>query len=236
VSPLRLVVLLSAAVAALAAAGRLWLSALTPGAAPLIIRVEPDRSLWDRAAAIRVAPKLSQLLAPPPQAAAVRHKGRPVARNHVRAASAVRVSYQPASAPIVQYANRTIPPPRPQRPVSHSPKPTPRTHAPTPAPASKPTPAPVPTPTPAPATVPISQPVAATAPASEPQPATVTTASPPETTTAPPPAPVGAPAPEPVASTPPPVTTPVVDPPLETRPGHGYGDPNHVHTGPPGQS
>jgi hypothetical protein len=35
------------------------------------------------------------------------------------------------------------------------------------------------------------------------------------------------------------VTTPVTTPQQpggDTRPGNGYGDPNHVHTGPPGHS
>jgi hypothetical protein len=32
-----------------------------------------------------------------------------------------------------------------------------------------------------------------------------------------------------------PITAPpIADPPPEMRPGHGYGDRNHIHTGPPG--
>jgi len=32
----------------------------------------------------------------------------------------------------------------------------------------------------------------------------------------------------------PPVVTPPEPPPADTRPGNGWGDKNHVHTGPPG--
>jgi hypothetical protein len=34
----------------------------------------------------------------------------------------------------------------------------------------------------------------------------------------------------------PPTTTPTPTPPVESRPGNGYSDSNHEHTGPPGQT
>src|SRR5690348_14504533 len=85
------------------------------------------------------------------------------------------------------------------------PKPKPVTKRPTPAPTPVPTPAPAPTPTPAP-TPPATTPV-------------VTAASPPVDTT------------PPTAPPPPPTTTPDDN----SKPGNGYGDKNHDHTGPPGQ-
>src|SRR5437762_125477 len=100
VSSLRVVVLLSAAAAALAAAGRLWLSALRPAAAQIFVaQVEPDRSVWDRSASIRAAPRLSELLPPAHHAPRVRHVLHPAVRHHVHPAPAVRVSYRPATAP-----------------------------------------------------------------------------------------------------------------------------------------
>jgi len=86
-----------------------------------------------------------------------------------------------------------------------APKPKPVT-PPTPAPA--PAPAPTPAPTPAPAAAPA--PPAATP---------VVTVTPPPTATTP-------------AAPPPPPTTPPDD---NSKPGNGYGDTNHDHTGPPGQ-
>jgi hypothetical protein len=75
-----------------------------------------------------------------------------------------------------------------------------------------------------PAPTPITTPVATPGPTASPAPSTrEPAASVPPTTTTPTP---------PVAPPPPPVTTPPVD----SRPGHGYGDDNHEHTGPPGQS
>jgi hypothetical protein len=88
--------------------------------------------------------------------------------------------------------------------------------------------------------------------------------APPPTRPKPPPAPKPRPAPKPAPAAPPPAPTPpappvavapappepaappLVPPPAEpaatppndgsTRPGNGYGDPNHEHTGPPGQA
>jgi hypothetical protein len=49
-----------------------------------------------------------------------------------------------------------------------------------------------------------------------------------------PPTPLPGPASQP-ASLPGPASLPAPSTPASTRPGHGYGDKNHVHTGPPGQ-
>jgi hypothetical protein len=48
----------------------------------------------------------------------------------------------------------------------------------------------------------------------------------------PPPPPSPPPKPPPPSPPPPPPSPP--PPPTNTRPGHGYGDGNHIHTGPPG--
>jgi hypothetical protein len=89
-----------------------------------------------------------------------------------------------------------------------TPKPRPKPEPePTPAPAPAPTPAPVPAPEPTPTPTPTPTPEAPTVPAT------------------PEPTPTPAPAPEPPA-----------EEPQDTRPGWGNGDPNHVHTGPPGQN
>jgi len=79
--------------------------------------------------------------------------------------------------------------------------------APTPTPVPTPAPTPTPTPTPAPATPVVAAPV-------------VTATQPPTETT-------------PAAPPPPPPTTTPDD---NSRPGNGYGDENHDHTGPPGQN
>ena len=57
---------------------------------------------------------------------------------------------------------------------------------------------------------------------------------PPSSTPSPPPTPPPPPPPPPPTTTPTP--PPALLPPVDTRPGHGYGDKNHVHTGPPGRS
>jgi len=80
-----------------------------------------------------------------------------------------------------------------------------------PVPAPTPTPSPPPTPTPTPATTTPTPPVAAA-------PVVTTTAQPTETT--------------PTTTPPPPTTTPDDN----SKPGNGYGDQNHDHTGPPGQN
>jgi hypothetical protein len=102
---------------------------------------------------------------------------------------------------------RVTPVVRPVTPAApSSPKPKPVvTPVPTPAPVPIPTPAPTPPPTPTPA-----PPVAAP----------VVTITPPPAETTP---------------TAPPPTTPTTTPDDNSRPGNGYGDTNHDHTGPPGQ-
>jgi hypothetical protein len=216
VSPLRLIVLLAAAGASLAAAGRLWFSALTPRTATPNAQLEPNRIVWDSPARIRVAPDLKDLLQP--QAAPTR---RHVPAKRVRAQKGKSAVH----AATTQYASLTKPAARPAH-TAPAPRPGPK-------PVTKPVPAPVPTPTPTP-TPPVvtppaptppatTQPVAAPVdrePASSPPPATPPPATPPPPVTQPP-------------VTQPPVT-PAAEPP-ETRPGHGYGDQNHVHTGPPGK-
>lgn len=68
-----------------------------------------------------------------------------------------------------------------------------------------------------------------TKPAQRPSPPLPPPPSPPPPNTPPPSPP---PPPPPPPSSPPPAA---LTPPLPTRPGHGYGDKNHLHTGPPGQ-
>jgi outer membrane biosynthesis protein TonB len=75
-------------------------------------------------------------------------------------------------------------------------------------------PAPTPAPTPAPAPVPAPTPTPAPAP---PVATPVVTVTPPTTVTTPT------------------VTTPTTTPDDNSKPGNGYGDDNHDHTGPPGQ-
>jgi hypothetical protein len=66
--------------------------------------------------------------------------------------------------------------------------------------------------------------------------------SPPPPPPSPPPPPPSPPPPSPPTAPPPPTSPPPPPPPppsppptsTDTRPGHGYGDPNHQHTGPPG--
>jgi hypothetical protein len=95
--------------------------------------------------------------------------------------------------------------------VRHVTTPAPSKPKPTPVVPPTPTPAPTPTPTPAPAPpAPVVTPVAVA-------PTTTTTT----TTTQTPPSPP-----------PPPTTTPDDN----SKPGNGYGDTNHDHTGPPGQN
>jgi hypothetical protein len=210
VSPLRLIVLLAAAGASLAAAGRLWFSALTPRTATPNAQLEPNRIVWDSPARIRVAPDLKELLQPQTQ---------PVRRHTPAKRARARKAQHGVHAATTQYASLTTPPA--QRPgPAHRPSPAPKPPVTKPKPVPAPEPTPTPTPTPVPPVVtppPPTQPVAAPVerePASSPPPATPPPATPPPVT--------------------PPPVTPAVEPP-ETRPGHGYGDQNHVHTGPPGK-
>jgi hypothetical protein len=102
---------------------------------------------------------------------------------------------------------------------------------PTPVPAPPPKPAPGPKAPPAPPKSP--GPPTPPAPTPTPGPATPPTPTPP----APPPAPSSPPTPPPASTPePPPPTPPTPTPAPDTRPGNGYGDTNHTHTGPPGQA
>src|SRR5690242_10554326 len=101
VSPLRLIVLLAAAGASLAAAGRLWFSALTPRTASPNAQLEPNRIVWDSPARIRVAPDLKELLRPQT----------PPARRHTPAKRArARKGEHGVHAATTQYASLTTPP------------------------------------------------------------------------------------------------------------------------------
>jgi hypothetical protein len=110
------------------------------------------------------------------------------------------------------------------------------TPSPTPRPRPKPAPTPPPKPPPKPRPKPSPSPGATPAPA--PPPATPPAASPPST-----PGPAPAPSPPPPTPAPPAPPTPATPPTVattnqpgstSTRPGNGYGDRNHTHTGPPG--
>ena len=118
----------------------------------------------------------------------------------------------------------------PKTPVHRAPPQTPR---PAPAPpAPKPKPKPAPQPQPAPAPTPPAVPPPAVPPPAVPPPAV--------------PAPPAPPAPPVVVTPTPPAPPPPASAPAEpaaasagdgsTRPGNGWGDPNHEHTGPPGQA
>jgi hypothetical protein len=140
-----------------------------------------------------------------------------------------------ASAPLPT-APRAAQPSAPAKHATPTPvKVTPRAKpAPKPRPKPKPAPAPAPVPTPAPTPQPTP---AATAPASQP-PAAATPAPPAVTPVhGPTPAPTPAPTPTPAQPTPsqPTPSTPSSTPPASdsSRPGWGWGDKNHDHTGPP---
>jgi outer membrane biosynthesis protein TonB len=130
---------------------------------------------------------------------------------------------------------------RPKTRIARSPRPTyvvPRTvvthvvptmtttprasHTPTPKPTPKPKPKPVPTPVPTPAPTPPTPPAPPSEPPAEPTPM-----------------PAAPPSPAPAPAAPNPVPTDGDDDDQgqgsgDTRPGNGWGDRNHEHTGPPG--
>jgi hypothetical protein len=120
---------------------------------------------------------------------------------------APHVAAKPAAVPVAPKVTPAV------RHVTPAPPTKPKPVVP-PAPAPTPTPSPTPTPTPTPAPTPAPTPPVAAAPV-------VTTTTPPTETTPTTPAP------------PPPPTTPPDD---NSKPGNGYGDQNHDHTGPPGQN
>jgi hypothetical protein len=128
--------------------------------------------------------------------------------------------------PAVQHVHHTA---KPKPAATAQPKPKPKPPA---KPAPKPTPAPTPTPTPTPTPAPAPTPAApAPAPTPAAAPTTPTTTETP-VVTAPPPATTPPSTPTTPATPPPVEATPAAD----TRPGWGKGDPNHSHTGPPGQN
>jgi hypothetical protein len=120
----------------------------------------------------------------------------------------------------------------PRPPTHRSPRPT--THR-SPRPASPPSPTPAPDPVAPTAPTVVAAPASLEAPGSSeqahqtrPKPQPSPGGNPPSTT----PPPTTPPPTTPSPSTEPPPTTST----SETRPGNGYGDRNHEHTGPPGQS
>jgi len=201
VTPLRFVVVLAAA-GSVAAAGRLWVSALTPERPAFVAQAEPSRIVDERPLRIVAAPSVLEAVR-----AEQRRQTRSRARaTHVRPETGNRatVSFHPSTP-----RSSTSQPGSPQ--ASGAPKPVP-------APPKRQPPAPTPTPKP-PATPPSAPPTTPPAP-------------PPAPPSAPPAPPVTFEAPPPAA--PPPVTPGPTPPTQPARPGHGYGDTNHVHTGPPG--
>jgi hypothetical protein len=243
-----------AASASLAGAGRLWFSALKSDrvvesppalhAPPLVTPTAPEPPLVVHAKPVApVAPKPVVKHVTP----RVTHKAKPSVRGHVGGVSIV------VDIGTAENHTETQEPVTPTKPIVVTPLPThtgghgkakPTTRPkhvkpvkPVTPPVAKPTP-PVTTPTP-----PVATP---TPPVATPTPP-VTTPTPPVAAPTPP---VSTPAPPavtpPAASTPtPPVVStpspPVVNTPQEntssdSRPGNGFGDKNHTHTGPPGQN
>src|SRR5439155_10229813 len=123
---------------------------------------------------------------------------------------------------------------RPQAVAVSVPRSVSRTRSPAPSPQTPPRPSRSPEPSPVPAPTP--KPTPKPTPTPAPTPAPPTPAPAPTPTPAPTPAPAPAPTPPVVASVTPPVTPPPPPPPdqSQTKPGHGYGDKNHDHSGPPG--
>ncbi|HEX3227083.1 MAG TPA: hypothetical protein VHQ89_13385 [Gaiellaceae bacterium] len=221
-----------AASASLAGAGRLWFSALKSDrvvesppalhAPPLVTPTAPEPPLVVHAAPVAPpAPKPVVKHVTP----RVTHKAKPSVRGHVGGVSIV------VDIGTAENHTETQEPVTPTKPIVVTPLPThtgghgkaPTTRPkhvkpvkPVTPPVAKPTP-PVTTPTP---------PVAApTPPVSTPAPPAVT---PPAASTPTPP----------VVSTPSPpvVNTPQENTSSDSRPGNGWGDKNHDHTGPPGQN
>jgi hypothetical protein len=243
----RLVRLLAVALATgcFVVTGELWSSALNPS--PTIVFPTPvqppprllpgDLSRHGPPAIVRLKPVPTY---PLPHATAQRHgHGKPAARHggttHRRgrtfvvaqqqtAAAAPAPAREPSPQPAPASAPAPAPPPKPapKPPSPPTPPPAPPTPAPTPPPAPAPTPSP-PSPAPAP---PQSQPSVEAAPPVQTPPPVTTPAAPPPA--APPPTSTPVPPTPPTPPTPPPTS--------DTRPGHGYGDENHQHTGPPGQT
>jgi hypothetical protein len=238
VAPRRFAVLLVAA-GSVAAAGRLWVSALTPEERTFVTQVEPRRATDDRPLVVVAAPDvLRSAVVAPRRAGHALHQRARVRATPVQRASAwqsaparTTISFRPAAPSRVRPTHRAAPSSPPSK--GHSPAP-----APSPKPVPKPGPAPVPTPVPTPV-----PPAPAPPTPAPPTPAPPTQAPPTQAppTQAPPVVSTAQPPPITVDSQPPPapVTEPVTGlaaPVVSTRPGHGYGDANHDHTGPPGHA
>jgi hypothetical protein len=239
-----------AASASLAGAGRLWFSALKSDrvvepppalrAPPLVTPAAPEPPLVVHAQP--VAPP-----APKPVVKAIRphvtHKAKPTVKGHVGGISIV------VDIGTAESHTETQEPVTPTKPIVVTPLPAhtgghgkakPKHVKPvkpvTTPPVAKPTP-PVTTPTPAPPVATPAPPVATPVPPVTPPPSNPT---PPVTTPTPPAVtpPAASTPPPPVVSTPAPpvVNAPQQDTPSDTRPGNGWGDKNHTHTGPPGQA
>jgi hypothetical protein len=236
-----------AASASLAGAGRLWFSALKSDrvvesppalhAPPLVTPTAPEPPLVVHAAPVAPpAPKPVVKHVTP----RVTHKAKPSVRGHVGGVSIV------VDIGTAENHTETQEPVTPTKPIVVTPLPThtgghgkakPTTRPkhvkpvkPVTPPVAKPTPPvttptpPVATPTP-PVTTPTPPVAAPTPPVSTPAPPAVT---PPAASTPTPP----------VVSTPSPpvVNTPQENTSSDSRPGNGWGDKNHDHTGPPGQN
>jgi hypothetical protein len=218
-APLRLVVVLAAA-GSVAAAGRLWVSALTPERPAFVAQAEPSRIVDERPLRVEAAPGVVEAA----QARFHSHTPRRSTVTHAQPQTGgpATVSFRPSAPRASAPQPASAPAPGTPKPVPAPPKRRP------PAPGPKPPPTTPPTTPPAPPVPPTSPPAPPTAP---PAPPTTPPTTPPSATPAPP-VTFEAPPPEPPAAPPP---APGVSPPAQTtRPGHGYGDTNHVHTGPPG--
>jgi hypothetical protein len=241
-----------AASASLAGAGRLWFSALKSDrivdsppalhAPPLVTPSAPEPPLVVHA----------QPVAPPAPKAVVKHvqphvthkTSRPTVSAHgvggVAIIADIGTAETHTETPPVVPAKPIVVTPLPQQPSGHGKAPKPKKKPAKPSEPSKPvTPPVVQTPAPPPVSTPTPPVATPTPPAAAPPTTSVVqqTPAPPVTTPAPPVVtPPSQPTP-PVVNTPsPPVVNAPQDTSSDTRPGNGYGDKNHTHTGPPGQN
>jgi hypothetical protein len=236
-----------AASLSLAAAGRLWYSALRPDfstiATPPLLPFNPIPAVEHGTTVVRAQPALagdalrvhaSRVHLP---SAATQARSRSANVTFVPLPSAGNGTLVPTTMrPSAHGGATSVPVPRKSPPGSqpHRPPPTP-SPSPTPQPAPSPSPSPPPAPTP-PAPTPSPSPSPApTPPSAAPPPASPPVEAPVATQTPPPPVVVVTP--PPVVSPPPPPPPAVTpEPATESRPGNGYGDTNHAHTGPPGHT
>jgi len=239
----RLVRLLAVALATgcFVVTGELWSSALNP--APTIVFPTPvqppprllpgDLSRHGPPAIVRLKPVPTY---PLPRARGSAHGHGKAGARHGRAAHraglpTVVARRRSSTPPVAPAALPAAPAPAPPAKPAPGPKPPPKP-AKSPGPPTPPAPTPPPTPTP-----PTPGPAPPSAEASPPaQVETPPAGSTPSSTPTPPPQPATPPAPPTAAPEPPTPPTPPTPPQASgTRPGHGYGDENHTHTGPPGQ-